>query len=287
MSAPHSLDELTRLIQARYPDLSPQFQTGARYLIDHPTQVSTLSARKLAALAGVQPATLVRLAQHLGYAGWDALKAVFTQELHPPGTYAARARTLLHRPESAQASRQSALHRQILNLQALEAINPAALDQAVALLADAGRIVVAGFRSCYPAAFSLRYLCSLFRPDVHLLDNTGGTLNLDAHRLRPEDTAVLIGYAPYSREIVELADAIQPQGCRVLALCDSQLAPIALHADCVLTFSTEGHSFFPSTVAIQALAEMLAQLLLVRAGDHALSELNHTEARLHASGAYR
>lgn len=65
MSAPHSLDELTRLIQARYPDLSPQFQAGARYLIDHPTQVSTLSARKLAALAGVQPATLVRLAQHL------------------------------------------------------------------------------------------------------------------------------------------------------------------------------------------------------------------------------
>ena len=53
MSAPHTLDDLTRLIQSRYPDLSPQFQAGARYLNDHPTQVSTLSARKLAALAGV------------------------------------------------------------------------------------------------------------------------------------------------------------------------------------------------------------------------------------------
>ncbi|KAB0610382.1 MurR/RpiR family transcriptional regulator [Castellaniella defragrans] len=299
MSAPHSLDELTRLIQSRYPGLSPQFQAGARYLIDHPTQVSTLSARKLAALAGVQPATLVRLAQHLGYAGWDALKAVFTQELHPPGAYAARALSLVHRPESEQASWQAAIHRQVLNLQALEPVNQAVMAQAVALLADAGRIVVAGFRSCYPAAFSLRYLCSLFRPDVHLLHNTGGTLSLDTHRLRPEDTVVLIGYAPYSREIIELAEALRrgdptdpagpeaSRGCRMLALCDSQLAPMALHADCVLTFSTQGHSFFPTTVAIQALVEMLAQQLLVRQGEPALAELGRTEALLHATGAYR
>lgn len=287
MSAPHSLDELTRLIQARYPDLSPQFQAGARYLIDHPTQVSTLSARKLAALAGVQPATLVRLAQHLGYAGWDALKAVFTQELHGPGSYAARALSLVHRPETDQDVWQAAIHHQILNLQALEPANQAAMARAVALLADAGRIVIAGFRSCYPAAFSLRYLFSLFRPDAHLLHNTGGTLSLDTHRLQREDTAVLIGYAPYSREIIELAEALRPQGCRVLALCDSQLAPMALHADCVLTLSTQGHSFFPSTVAIQALVEMLARQLLVHHGEPALAELSRTEALLHATGAYR
>ncbi len=287
MSAPHSLDELTRHIQSRYPDLSPQFQAGARYLIDHPTQVSTLSARKLAALAGGQPATLVRLAQHLGYAGWDALKTVFTQELHPPGAYAARALSLVHRPESDQAAWQATIQQQVLDLQALEPANQAAMTRAVALLAGAGRIVIAGFRSCYPAAFSLRYLCSLFRPDVHLLHNTGGTLSLDTHHLRPEDTAVLIGYAPYSRELVELAEALRPQGCRVLALCDSQLAPMALHADCVLTFSTQGHSFFPTTVALQALVEMLARQLLVHHGESALAELSRTEARLHASGAYR
>ena len=161
------------------------------------------------------------------------------------------------------------------------------MPQAVALLANATRIVIAGFRSCYPAAFSLRYLCSLFRPDVHLLHNTGGTLSLDTHRLQPKDTVVLIGYAPYSREIIELAEALRPQGSRILALCDSQLAPMALHADCVLTFSTQGHSFFPSTVAIQALVEMLARQLLVHHGEHALAELDRTEALLHATGAYR
>lgn len=287
MSAPHSLDELTRLIQSRYKDLSPQFQAGARYLIDHPTQVSTLSARKLAALAGVQPATLVRLAQHLGYSGWDSLKTIFTQELHPPGAYAARAQSLVRHPESTQAAWQAAARQQTANLLALEHANQAALTQAVALLSDARRIVIAGFRSCYPAAFSLRYLCSLFRPDVLLLDDTGGAMSLDLHHLRPDDAAILISYAPYSREAIELADALPPQGCCVLALCDSQLAPIALHADCVLTFTTQGHSFFPTTVAIQALVEMLAQQLLVHGGKAAIAELSRAEARLHATGAYR
>ncbi|MFV0283518.1 MAG: MurR/RpiR family transcriptional regulator [Castellaniella sp.] len=285
MSAPLTLDELTRHIQTRYPDLSPQFQTAARYLLDHPTQVSTLSARKLAALAGVQPATLVRLAQHLGYAGWDALKPVFTQALLTAGAYTARAQSLLHRPDTGQTAWQSTLHQQTLNLHALASANETAMAQAVSLLADAGRIVIAGFRSSYPAAFSLRYLCSLFRPDVHLLHNTGGTLGLDTRHLRPADAAVLIGYAPYSREIIELAESLRPQGCRVLALSDSHLAPMALHADCVLTFSTQSNACFPSTVAIQALVEMLARQLRLLHGEHTQAE-RHAGRQAFACGPH-
>jgi hypothetical protein len=40
-------------------------------------------------------------------------------------------------------------------------------------------------------------------------------------------------------------------------------------------------------VAIQALVEMLARQLLVHHGEHALAELDRTEALLHATGAYR
>jgi DNA-binding MurR/RpiR family transcriptional regulator len=287
MSAPHALEDLIALIQAQFPRLSPQFQAAARYLIDHPVQVPTLSARKLAVLAGVQPATLVRLAQHLGYAGWEAMKAVFTRDFHlRPGGYAARAQSLVQRPSADQDIWQTAAQQHARNLLALEAANQQAMPAAVEVLARSTRILVAGFRSCYPAAFSLRYLCSLFRPEVHLLHNTGGTLSLDLHHLHADDTLILIGYAPYSREIVELATAAQAQGPRIVALSDSRVAPIALQADCVLTFPTQGNSFFPSTVALHALVELLAQQFLVRSGAHAIAELARTEARLHSTGAY-
>lgn len=287
MSAPHSPDELIQFIQSQYADLSPQFQAGARYLIDHPAQVSTLSARKLSSLAGVQPATLVRLAQHLGYPGWDALKAVFTRALQQhQGGYAARAQSLIDRPEPEHTAWLNATEQQSRNLMALEPANRDVLDRAVTRLLQARRIMIAGFRSSYPPAFSLRYLCSLFRRDVHLLHNAGGTMSLDLHHLQPEDAVILISYMPYSREIVQVAEAAHAQGCALLALCDSRVAPIALRADHVLTFPTQGHSFFPSMVAVQSLVEMLAQQLLVRSGERAIAELSRTEASLHATGAY-
>lgn len=287
MSAPHSPDELIQHIQAQFTALSPQFQAGARYLIDHPAQVSTLSARKVAALAGVQPATLVRLAQHLGYAGWDGLKLVFTRELQQrPGGYAARAQSLVERPESEHAAWQTASQQQVRNLMSLEPTNRHAMNRAVAHLANAQRIVIAGFRSSYPPAFSLYYLCNLFRSDVHLLHNAGGAMSLDLRHLQPTDTVILISYAPYSREILQVAQAAQTSRCTVLSLCDSQVAPIALQADHVLIFPTQGDSFFPSTVAVQALVEMLAQQLLVQSGDRAIATLSQAEDQLLSAGAY-
>ncbi|MFT0533822.1 MurR/RpiR family transcriptional regulator [Castellaniella hirudinis] len=287
MSSPHSPDELIQHIQAQYATLSPQFKASARYLIDHPAQVSTLSARKLALLAGVQPATLVRLAQHLGFAGWDALKSVFTRDLQQrPGGYAARAQSLVDRTEPDQTAWHNAIHQQTHNLHALEPGNRQAMQRAVSHLLQAGRVLVAGFRSCHAPAFSLYYLCSLFRRDIGLLHNAGGTLSLDLHHLQAGDTVLLISFAPYSREILQVAETARARDCTVMALCDSQVAPIALQADHILTFPTQGHSFFPSTVAIQSLVEMLAQQWLARSGEAAITALAQAEDHLQKTGAY-
>ncbi|MGS1118182.1 MurR/RpiR family transcriptional regulator [Castellaniella sp. UC4442_H9] len=287
MPAPNTLEELVGHIQSRFPGLTPQFKVGARYLIDHPIQVSTLSARKLASLARVQPATLVRLAQHLGYPGWDAMKAVFVRDFHPlPESYTARAQSLVQHPKSVQTAWETATAQHGRNLSLLGPTNQAAMAQAVNQLQGATRILIAGFRSCYPAAFSLGYLCNLFRSDVHVLHNTGGTMDLDLHHLRGSDTVVLMSYAPYSAEVLVVADAARAEGCHIIVLSDSAVAPIALRADTLLLFHTHGNSFFPTTVALHALVEMLAQQLLVSGGKGAVDQLARTESRLRTTKAY-
>jgi DNA-binding MurR/RpiR family transcriptional regulator len=287
MPTPHTLDELIHTIQSRYPGLSTQLQISARYLIDHPIEVSTLSARKLASRADVQPATLVRLAQYLGYSGWDDMKAVFTRDFSArPGSYVARAQSLVQRGESTQTAWHTAAMQYTSNLNALEMANKQATGHAVKQLSTARRVVIAGFRSCYPAAFSLHYLFSLFRSDVCLLHNTGGTIEVDLHMLNSDDTVVLMSYMPYSREISIVAEAAKAAGCHVISMCDSQLAPIALVSDQVLTFPTQGNSFFPSTVALHALVELLAQQLLVESGEAAISQLAQTELLLRSNKAY-
>ncbi|MCX5465303.1 MurR/RpiR family transcriptional regulator [Alcaligenes parafaecalis] len=283
----NSLSSLTVRIQAAFATLSPQFQQSARYVLDHADQIPLLSMRQLAAQAQVQPATLLRFAQSLGFAGWAEFKAVFTQALHGQGArrYADQARVVV-RNRHKEDRLEQALTAQMDNLALLREANEARLPQAVELLSKAKRVFVAGFRASFAPAFSFHYQYRLFRPSIVLLRGESGTLDMDLRALQKGDVLVLFGFAPYSQEAVLAHRAAQQADAHILAICDSLLAPIAQQADATLLFGTDSPSFFPSLVAAQALVEVLLEQVLAKAGSRAVSGIELLEDQLHQSGAY-
>ncbi len=283
--APQNLDTLLQLLQSEYVAMPPQFQIGARYLIDKPTDVPIASMRTIASQAGVQPATLVRLAQFLGYAGWSELKEVFVQSLRQtPMMYTQQAEAVMRgRDSSSMLNR--VIQAQANNVQQVAETNRDAMKQAVSLILKAKRVHVAGFRASHAAAFSFYYLYRLFRSSVTMIRSEAGTLELELRDLQGGDVVVLTAFAPYSQEIVRVYEAAIESGCKVIALCDSQVAPIALEADCTLLFETAVPSFFPSSTAALALVEGFIEQILARSGKKALSGLHAAENQLH-QGAY-
>src|SRR5690606_20868479 len=157
---------------------------------------------------------------------------------------------------------------------------------AVRLLARAKRVYVAGFRASFAPAFTFQYLYRLFRPSVAMLRGDAGTLEMELRAMGPGDALVIIGFAPYSQESVRRAEAARRVGCRIVAICDSVVSPLAQVADNTLLFSTRTTSFFPSSVAATALVELLIEQLLAKAGRQAVSGIEHAEDQLHRSGAY-
>ena len=283
---PRSLDGLVVLIRERFPDMSPQFQIGARFLIDFPGEVPVQSMRSIAAGAGVQPATLVRLAKALGYEGWDELRQVFVRGLQQlPRRYAEQAEEVVRRRSGRDVlSRHVSTH--IANLQLLEELNTENLADAVRILQRARHVHVAGFRASYAAAYTLHYLYRLFRNSVTLLHGDAGLLEMELRALEPADVVVVVGFAPYSQEGLRVAQAAQERGCRTIAICDSKVAPVARHAEVVLRFPTETAGFFPSTTGAMVVVEALASQLLAKAGRQAVQALGLAEEQLHRSGAY-
>ncbi|QBY52078.1 MULTISPECIES: MurR/RpiR family transcriptional regulator [Cupriavidus] len=283
---PHDLDALLALLRASFPSLSTQFQSGARYLLDHPQDVPVLSMRKIAASAGVQPATLVRLSQHLGFEGWQGLRELFVDALRGGSQpYARRARKVV-RESSASRMLGEMLDAQHHNLDLIAANNDKTLQQAAELLSQAQNVHVAGFRSCFPIAFTFHYVYRLFRSSVQLIRADAGTLEMELRGLAPKDAVVVASFAPYSQESIRVAAAARECGCKVIALTDSTVAPIALAADCTLLFSVESPSFFPSITAGVAMVEALVEQLLARKGKGAIRALEQAEGELHRAGAY-
>ncbi|EEE06607.1 MurR/RpiR family transcriptional regulator [Burkholderia multivorans] len=281
-----NFDELASRIRAQFSELSPQFQAGAAFLLDHPEEVAMSSMRKVAQRAQVQPASLVRLAQQFGFPGWNELRDLCVARVRTrPEPLTQRARSLV-RPDAQASLAHDLLAAQQQNLVATAAHNEHALADAAKLIRKASHVHVAGFRSCYPVAFGFVYGYRLFRPSVSLLNGVAGSLEMELRAIGKHSATVIVSFAPYSVEATRVAQAAKAQGSRVVAITDSAVSPIALHADAQLIFTHDSPSFFPSLVAAHAVAEALVAQLLALEGGGAIAQLERAEAELHAKGAY-
>jgi DNA-binding MurR/RpiR family transcriptional regulator len=283
---PDSFDQLAALIRARFSELSPQFQMGAAFLLDHPDEVAVSSMRKVAERAQVQPASLVRLSQQLGFPGWNELRSLFVARVRTrPEPLTSRARSLV-KANAKDALANDLLVAQQHNLDVTAAHNARVTVEAARLLRRAPHVHVAGFRSCYAVAFGLVYGYRLFRSSVSLLTGEAGTLEMQLRTIARDSATIVISFAPYSTEAARVAEVALEKGSKLIAITDSAVSPIALNADKVLIFSHESPSFFPSLVAATAIAESLVAHLLALEGAGAVAQLEIAERSMHAKGAY-
>ncbi len=252
--------------------LSPRLQVAARFVIDHPNEVVIASMRTLAERAGVPPATLVRLAQQLGYEGWPDLKSAFADDLGLNGKgYGERARSLARRSRRPDLLDDLFLAQQTALAATAEQCLPA-LKAAAKLLKQARQVHVAGFRASFPIAYSLVYGYRLFRNSVQLVDGLGGNLQMQLRAIEPKDVVV--------------ARAAQAAGAPLIALTDSDASPLARAAQVAVLYSVAGASFFPSVTAAMGVAEALLGLLVAEGGDDVAARLQRNERDLVESGAY-
>ncbi|KAA0079620.1 MurR/RpiR family transcriptional regulator [Paraburkholderia sp. T12-10] len=283
---PETLDQLAALIRARFAEMSPQFQAGAAFLLDHPDEVAVLSMRKVAEHAQIQPAALVRLSQQLGFPGWNELRELFVARVRTrPEPLTVRARTLVAGTKKDTFTH-DLLAAQQHNLEATAAENERNVVQAARVLRKARHVYVAGFRSCYAVAFGFVYGYGLFRSSVSLLTGEAGTLEMQLRGITRDSATVVVSFAPYSMEAARVAEVALEKGSRLIAITDSAVSPIALNADSTLIFSHESPSFFPSLVGATAITESLVARLLALEGAEAIEQLELAERSLHAKGAY-
>jgi DNA-binding MurR/RpiR family transcriptional regulator len=247
--------------------------------------------RDLAVAAGTNPATFTRLAQALGYSGWDELREALIEARRPDpggpfsGRVSAKGGRALARgsltaaeiPAEALAADKAGLAR----------LDPAPVAAAAQALYDAPRVWAAGFRSCRGLAQLIDYQLRLFRPNDVRLVGGAGPEDLDLGAFQAGDAVVLVGFAPYSRSSVLTARAARAAGCIVIALADTPAAPIAEGADHLLLFdAATSPSFFPSLTGALATAQALVAASFTLGGAAALARLRESEARLAALSQY-
>lgn len=277
---------LTDQIIATFDTMSPQLQTAARYVLDHGSDVALLSMREQARRAGVQPATMTRLAKHLGLDGYEPVRALYAAAVRngalgfadKAGIQVASQKLKGDRALAADMLR--AIRRQVEDLEL-----PDSLDRLVAAadrLAAARRVYCLGLRASHPAAWHLHYVLSLIGGRSVHLDAAAGTGADALAGAEAEDALFVVSVQPYTRLSVEIAEYAAGRGVPVVAITDSAVAPLAQIARDVIVVPTDSPSFLHTMSPAFVVAEILAALLAGRAGEAALGALRATDRHLAA-----
>jgi DNA-binding MurR/RpiR family transcriptional regulator len=267
--------------------LSPELLRAARWIEAHPREVALHSMRECGRRAGLAPATLTRLAQALGFQGFEAIKHRCQESFSAQGGYAGRAEML--QASARQDKDWLALlnEAQHANSASVGGLNQAAqLEAAADAMLKARRVFFLGLRASHGLALHLHYTYGLLAPNGILVQGLGGTLEDQVGDMGPDDLLVVASSASYTRQTVEAVARARRQGAPVLALTDSALSPIAREAAHTLLFRTDSPSYFHSMVGALALIEALAAAVAVRGGRKVLAHLQARQDRLDSEGAY-
>ena len=262
---PQNYEGIVNLITSEYPDLSPGYQQIARYFTQNPNVIALESINAIAAKCGVHPSSLVRFSQSIGYTGFKDLQSVFQTRLATAAPGFRERIGALETELSRNVSHgnlgflKDLVVRDMASLQGLlESISEAMLTSAAKHIVDAETIYIAGQLRSEPIANLLRYLLTMLRRKVVLLDPSAGLAQEMAMTMGEKDLLIAIAFRHYAKEVVSIAEYAASNRIPIISITDSQLSPIAKNSQVVFTIPEEEYTFSRSLAAPMCLAQCLA-----------------------------
>ena len=200
---PRDFQSLKARIIERGPSLPKRLTQVATYALEHPDEIAFGTVASIAVEADVQPSTLVRYSQAMGYQGFSELQEVFRSRLRDRIlNYEERIEQLRQHALSASKSHiifqgfTEAAEKSINTLQ--ERLEPKKLDHAVEILSKAETIYLLGLRRSFPISTYMSYAFGKLSVRNVLIDAIGGLAQEELGFATRRDAVLAISFTPYA-----------------------------------------------------------------------------------------
>jgi len=260
---PQEFSKLRDLIVETRDRMPKRLAQVAAFTIEFPDDIAFGTVGRISEQARVQPSTLVRFAQALGYSGFSELQAIFQQRLRDrPSNYDARLQAVdAHTGGMSPAMAlidgfSDAALRSVERLR--ERIQLETLEEAAKVLANAETIYLIGQRRAYPVTSYLSYVFATMGVRAVLAGSPNG---LDRELLSfagPKDAAVAVSFTPYAPATIEYARQVENQGAPLVAISDSPFSPLVYNTKLWFEIVEADFEGFRTLAATMTLAAAIA-----------------------------
>lgn len=261
-SLPRDFESLRSMIIKQRDALPKRLAQVAAHALRHPDDIAFGTAASIAEAANVQPSTLVRFAQHMGYDGFSDLQTIFRERLrHRTASYEEQLRNIEARsgfatPEAALlAGFLDSARKSIDDVAA--AIEAATFHKAIDILAGAETIHLLGQRRVYPITSYLAYAFGRLGVRCQMVASPNGIDAELAAMATSRDAAIAISFSPYVTDTVTHARTMTDARVPLVAITDSAFSPLVASAACWLEVAETDFEGYRSLSATMALAMAL------------------------------
>ncbi|WP_206622073.1 MurR/RpiR family transcriptional regulator [Mesorhizobium sp. M7A.F.Ca.MR.176.00.0.0] len=267
-------------LKERLGSFPGRLRTVAKYIVDHPSDFGLDPIRETARKVGVSTYTLVRLAQRLGFEGYDELREPFRHALvsasavldHPEWIKRLRDGGELGQVQANASTNVLAIVQRSLELQA-----PDQLQRVVTMLLDARVVYLTAVRASYAMAYYFHYVGRMALPTLQLVPRHMNSAIDELHSASPGDVMMAITFNPYSRETIDACKFARRKGMKLILLSDSELVSPDFKADETIIVSVLSTHHFGCYAGATAVLDILISLLVARGGETAKARIKSYE----------
>lgn len=266
-------------IMAIYDELTASERRLAAVVMEAQSNLASFTAGELAAKADISNATAARFFKRLGYASYNDARLHARQA----EDWGSPLYELTGTGRKRLAPGDFGLHiaQDLQNLtRTAEMLSEADLEQATALLSNAARVFVVGFRNSMALANYARGLLSNVRADVQLLPLAGASMGEELAGIGEGDVFLVLGFRRRPALLREIMAVVRESGAASVLIADMTAARTAQLATITLRCHNRGHSMFDSYAAPMSVINYVCSAVSQSLGEVAVARLAEIE-RLH------
>ena len=261
-------------IQGQYEELSPRFRSLADFILENTLDVGFLTATELARRVGVDPATVVRFSQELGYSGYRELSREIKRYINDQLALRYQKGAVETEGLAGQIGViMDELSDRILGMKA----DVAQIARAVEEIKAAKRIFITSTTDGYGIATLWNTYLGLLGIKTHSVRAGQAQAAILLRDTGPGDLliAISLGLGP-DAEVGYLLSAVKEQGARTISVTTSPTLLPARQADVNLVTPSKTPSGYPSFDTLTALLSILWQTLITVDADKSQSSVKAT-----------
>ncbi|MGP4073251.1 MurR/RpiR family transcriptional regulator [Piscibacillus sp. B03] len=259
--------------------LSKKMQLVVDYYKRQPQVFATHSAEQLGRLIGVSESTIIRFAQLLDFKGFrDFQKAVQKEVFHTERSLSAFTEGKPNQQDSRSLVHELMQRDQTYIQNVLEKLSEDVIETFIETIHQSSQVYVAGVRTSASFAQWFTFGLNLVTGKGHLYDQQHSDLITLVTDLKPDTTLIVFSFHRYVSQTLHLAREAKRHGIKVLAVTDSDIAPITEFADVTIPIQLPIRSTLDAAPVTMSFLNAVLTALSIKQGEAFQERINAFES---------